>query len=148
MAGAETKYYWDTCIFLAWIKDEQRPSGEIDGVREVVARAKRREVIIMTSVLTLTEALQSKLPVGMDRLFADLLKRTERIGMDIKVARLATISATTTWFVRINSTGKCFRYPTRYTWPRPSFIEPMSSTRLTTVRRILSRWDLSAYRAT
>ncbi|MGA7788029.1 MAG: hypothetical protein WCA56_07680, partial [Xanthobacteraceae bacterium] len=89
MAGTETKYYWDTCIFLAWIKDEQRPSGEMDGVREVVARAKRREVIIMTSVLTLAEALQSKLPVGMDRLFADLLKRTQRIGMDIKVAQLA-----------------------------------------------------------
>jgi predicted nucleic acid-binding protein len=89
MAGAEKKYYWDTCIFLAWIKDEQRPSGEMDGVREVVARAKRREVIIMTSVLTLTEALQSKLPVGMDRLFFDLLKRTQRVGVDIKVAQLA-----------------------------------------------------------
>lgn len=89
MAGADPKYYWDTCIFLAWIQDEERPSGEMDGVREVVARAKRRECTILTSVLTLTEALQSKLPVGMDRLFADLLKRTQRIGMDIKVAELA-----------------------------------------------------------
>lgn len=89
MAGADPKYYWDTCLFLAWIKDEQRPTGEMDGVREVVARAKRREVIIMTSVLTLVEALQSKIPVGFEKLFSDMMKRVQRLGMDIKVAELA-----------------------------------------------------------
>lgn len=89
MAGADPKYYWDTCLFLAWINDEQRKSGEMDGVREVIARSKRREVVIMTSVLTQVEALQSKLPVGMDRLFLDLMKRVQRLGMDTKVAALA-----------------------------------------------------------
>jgi predicted nucleic acid-binding protein len=89
MAGADPKYYWDTCLFLAWIKDEQRKSGEMDGVREVVARAKRRECKIITSALTLVECLESKLPVGMDRLFKDMLKRVNRLSMDIKVAELA-----------------------------------------------------------
>lgn len=89
MAGADPTYYWDTCLFLAWIKDEQRPSGEMDGVREVITRAKRRECKIITSALTLVECLESKLPVGMDRLFKDMLKRINRISVDIKVAELA-----------------------------------------------------------
>ncbi|MEX0589913.1 MAG: PIN domain-containing protein [Xanthobacteraceae bacterium] len=89
MAGADPAYYWDTCLFLAWIKDEQRPSGEMDGVREVIARAKRRECKIITSALTLVECLESKLPVGIDRLFKDTMKRIHRISMDIKVAELA-----------------------------------------------------------
>ena len=56
---------------------------------EVVARAKRRECKIITSALTLVECLESKLPVGMDRLFKDMLKRVNRLSMDIKVAELA-----------------------------------------------------------
>ncbi len=89
MAGAEPIYYWDTCLFLAWIKDEERPSGEMDGVRELIARAKRRDVKIITSVLTMVEVLQSRLPVGMDRLFTDMMKRVSKIGIDSKVAALA-----------------------------------------------------------
>lgn len=89
MAGGDPIFYWDTCLFLAWIKDEQRQSGEMDGVREVIDRSKRREVKIITSVLTLVEVLQSKIPVGMDRLFTDMMRRVHKIGMDSKVAALA-----------------------------------------------------------
>ena len=69
MAGAEPTYYWDTCLFLAWIKDEERLSGEMDGVREIIERSKRREVKIVTSVLTTVEVLDSRLPVGLKTLF-------------------------------------------------------------------------------
>jgi predicted nucleic acid-binding protein len=89
MAGADPVYYWDTCLFLAWIKDEQRPSGEMDGVREIIDRSKRRQVKIVTSVLTSVEVLQSRLPVGMANLFSGLTKRITRLGMDTKVASLA-----------------------------------------------------------
>ena len=89
MAGADPTYYWDTCLFLAWIKDEERPSGEMDGVREIIERSKRREVRLVTSVLTLVEVLQSRLPVGMDTLFSGLMKRIIRLGMDSKVASVA-----------------------------------------------------------
>jgi hypothetical protein len=37
MAGGDPVYYWDTCLFLAWLKDEERPSGEMDGVREIMS---------------------------------------------------------------------------------------------------------------
>ena len=89
MNGADPVYYWDTCIFLAWIKDEERQSGDMDGVREVIARHRKREVKIITSTLTTVEVLQSKLPVGMERLIGDLMKRIVRIGVDTKVAPMA-----------------------------------------------------------
>jgi len=89
MAGAEPLYYWDTCLFLAWIKDEERKSGEMAGVREVIERSKRREVKLVTSVLTATEVLSSKLPAGMGPLFLGLMKRVYRVGIDSKVAGLA-----------------------------------------------------------
>jgi len=64
MAGTDPIYYWDSCLFLAWIKDEERKSGDMDGVREVIQRVKQRDARIITSVLTLTEVLDSKLPAG------------------------------------------------------------------------------------
>lgn len=29
MAGSEPTYYWDSCLFVAWLKDEERKSGEM-----------------------------------------------------------------------------------------------------------------------
>ena len=89
MSGADPVYYWDTCLFLAWIKDEERATREMDGVREIIERSKRREVKIVTSVLTSVEVLQSRLPVGLENLFLGLMKRITRLGMDTKVASLA-----------------------------------------------------------
>jgi predicted nucleic acid-binding protein len=89
MAGASLVYYWDACLFLAWLNDEDRKSGEMDGIREIVARHKRREVKLVTSTLTQIEVLQSKIPVGVGNSFTDLLKRMTRLGIDSKVASLA-----------------------------------------------------------
>jgi predicted nucleic acid-binding protein len=90
MPGAKTPiYYWDTCLFLAWIKDEDRPSGEMAGVREVIANVKKRDAIIVTSVITATEVLQSYLPAGVETLFTGLMKRVEQKSVDIKIAKLA-----------------------------------------------------------
>ena len=114
MAGADPTFYWDTCMFLAWIKDEQRPSGEMDGVREVVDRSKRRQVKIFTSVLTAVEVLQSRLPVGVEGLFAGFMKRVHRIGIDSKVAALAHDIRDHYMAVQPSSTARRYRPPTRY----------------------------------
>ncbi len=89
MAGANPVYYWDTCLFLAWLQDENRKRDEMDGLREVITRYKRREVRLVTSVLTQVEVLQSKMPAGINNAFADLLKRMTRVSVDIKIAALA-----------------------------------------------------------
>jgi len=89
MAGSNPLYYWDTCLFLAWLKDENRNSGEMAGVREVIDRHRKRDVRLMTSVLTSVEVLSGKIPAGMDTLFSGLLKRLTRVSMDTKIAALA-----------------------------------------------------------
>lgn len=89
MPGNTPVYYWDTCLFLAWLKDEERKTGEMDGVREVIERSKRRDAKIITSTLTSIEVLSSKVPAGMDTLFSGLMKRIIRLGVDTKVASLA-----------------------------------------------------------
>jgi len=89
MPGNTPVYYWDTCLFLAWLKDEERKNGEMDGVREVIERSKRRDAKIVTSTLTSIEVLSSKIPAGMKTLFDGLMKRISRLGMDTKVASLA-----------------------------------------------------------
>lgn len=90
MPGNNPLYYWDTCLFLAWLKDENRAiTGEMDGVRDIIERSKRRDCRLMTSVLTTVEVLQAKIPAGVDTLFAGVLKRTSRIGVDIKISQLA-----------------------------------------------------------
>lgn len=82
-------FCWDACLFLAWLKDEDRKPGEMAGVREVIERAKKREVTIITSVLTTTEVLSAKMPAGMDNLFKGLLKRISQPAIDIRVASVA-----------------------------------------------------------
>ena len=89
MAGANPLYYWDTCLFISWLKDEVRASGEMDGVREIIDRFKRRDCRIMTSVITSVEVLQSKIPAGVDTQFNGLMKRISRVGVDTKVAQMA-----------------------------------------------------------
>ncbi|MFN4088524.1 MAG: type II toxin-antitoxin system VapC family toxin [Alphaproteobacteria bacterium] len=89
MPGANPTYYWDTCLFIAWLQSEDRKTGEMDGVREMIQRHRRREIKIMTSVLTQVEVLQGKIPAGVGNAFTDFLKRITRVGMDIKVAQLA-----------------------------------------------------------
>jgi predicted nucleic acid-binding protein len=82
-------YYWDTCLFLAWLKDEERKVGEMDGVRDIIQRMKRRDARVMTSVLTSIEVLSARIPVGMDSLFKDTIKRLNRQSVDIRVAQIA-----------------------------------------------------------
>jgi hypothetical protein len=89
MPGSPPLYYWDSCLFLAWLKDEERNAGEMDGVRDIIQRMKRRDARVMTSVLTLVEVLSARIPAGMDSLFKDLIKRLNRQSMDIRVAQIA-----------------------------------------------------------
>lgn len=55
----------------------------------MIDRAQRREVKIVTTVLTYVEVLSGKIPAGMDTLFAGMMKRVNRVGVDTKVASVA-----------------------------------------------------------
>ena len=54
--------YWDTCVFLAWIKDEKRRhEGEMAGVYAVSMEVFKKRLILMTSVVTKAEIQQASL---------------------------------------------------------------------------------------
>jgi predicted nucleic acid-binding protein len=92
MAGSNPIYYWDTCIFLAWLKDEQsRKAGEMTGVYDCLNKFKRRELSLMTSTLTITEITIAKIPAGTETLLDGAMQRPNftKISADVKVARLA-----------------------------------------------------------
>ncbi len=86
MKGLNTKFYWDTSIFLAWLKNETRPRGEMEGFAEIAAMIDRREAILVTSVVTKTEVLQSSLDDKGRALFDDLFKRSNIMRCDVTEA--------------------------------------------------------------
>jgi predicted nucleic acid-binding protein len=53
--------YWDTSVLLAWIKDEKRPNREMDGVNDVAEAITKGHYILLTSVFTQAEVLNSTL---------------------------------------------------------------------------------------
>ena len=54
MARNKPIFYWDTNIFIAWVKNEDRPTGEMDGVLEIAEKIHRNEAILITSSLLMT----------------------------------------------------------------------------------------------
>ena len=90
MAGSDL-LYWDSCVFIAWLKNEFRPTGEMNGIRDIVEKTKAREVSIITSALTYAEVTEAKVGAGVMNMFDDLFKRRNmsRPPVDMRVARLA-----------------------------------------------------------
>jgi predicted nucleic acid-binding protein len=63
MSGKRRRlHYWDSCIFFAWIKQETCWPEEVTrGIEQEIEQAYSKELIIVTSVLTLNEVLQSQM---------------------------------------------------------------------------------------
>ena len=55
------RYYWDSVVFIAWIKDEKRKDHEMDGVKDCVQRLLRNEILLCTSTATSGEVLEGNL---------------------------------------------------------------------------------------
>ncbi len=88
-------YYWDTCVFIAWLKNEGSPNrtpDEIEGIREVVSKVEKGTAKLITSTVTITEILECDLPVGAMNLFKGLLQRRMMmtVSVDMKIAELAS----------------------------------------------------------
>ena len=133
MAGARPVDFWDTCLFLAWLNDEARKSGVMDGVREVIARHKLRDVRLITSVLTRVGVLQSEeFPVGVGSSFTDLLKRLPRLGMDLQLPGFRRICVVTIGGLR-RIMAERFLGQMRFIWRQRFTAAVMSFSRSTMV---------------
>lgn len=92
MSGTKAVYYWDTCLFLAWLKNETtRKAGEMDAIAGMIDRFNKRQINLITSVITITEISVAKIPAGTEGLLEDVMQRSNftRLSVDIRVAKLA-----------------------------------------------------------
>jgi predicted nucleic acid-binding protein len=87
-------YYWDTCVFLAWIKDEaNRRKGEMEGLKSFVRKLDKREIRVITSAIIYTEAPAFKfLDDDGNEKFYQFMRRSNIsvASVDIKVAKKAS----------------------------------------------------------
>src|SRR5437870_6015599 len=83
--------YWDACIFLAWLKDEPCEAGVMEGIEDTVKRVNDNEVVLVTSVMTQTEVLESKMPKEAQTKFDNVFKRrnVQWINHDTRVGKLS-----------------------------------------------------------
>jgi hypothetical protein len=92
MSGKRTLLYWDTCVFLAWIKQETVwPKDVTDGIQIEEWRAGR--VIIVTSSITMLEILSTYLTVGQKDAFAKAFSspQLQMVDVDRRVSGKAAV---------------------------------------------------------
>jgi predicted nucleic acid-binding protein len=85
------KIYWDSCIFLAWLKNEPRSKEEVDGIAECVDLVEAKQVHLITSVITITEVFEGNLSADANEKYRLLLSRRNvtPLDNDLRVSRLA-----------------------------------------------------------
>ena len=89
MASKIPIIYWDTCVFLALLKNETRAAGEMDGLRSVYDEVGKGKVRLITSAITYMEVLTDQSGADVvdnfrkifDRENIDAVNVDERIGM-------------------------------------------------------------------
>lgn len=89
MSTIKPRIYWDTCIFLAWLHDENvHPPGVMEGIEEMARDIHNGRVIMFTSVMTKTEVLENRLSQRGVKMFSDFFKRhnVTMVAQDERVA--------------------------------------------------------------
>lgn len=74
---------WDSCIFLAWLQDEKREIGVMEGIEEVVRKVHNNEVILLTSQMTKIEVLEGRLTLEAQKKFEEVFNRRNCQMVDI-----------------------------------------------------------------
>ena len=92
MSGERPAVYWDTCPFIAWIMDEKRAPGEMDGVQACLDDVRTGRLLMVTSTITKVELLSCKAqtPEQCQR-FDEFLMRPEivLVSVDQRIAQKA-----------------------------------------------------------
>jgi len=83
--------YLDTSIFLAWLKDEERPDYEMEGVYECFERTKKDEIKAIVSSIILTEVDIGRYPADKQAEYYELfsMRNPEVTAADSRVCKLA-----------------------------------------------------------
>jgi predicted nucleic acid-binding protein len=89
MRAGKKVIYWDTSVFFAWLKDEPWEAEIVDGIEATVRQVHSNQVILITSVVTDTEVLRSRmLPAALAKWEAVFKRRNVKmIAHDLRVGR-------------------------------------------------------------
>jgi len=77
MKSGKPVIYWDTCVFIAWLKDEQNkwPSAIWQGIQDVADLVQIGQAILVTSTLIRTEIFLGTLTPEEKQKFQGILRR-------------------------------------------------------------------------
>jgi hypothetical protein len=88
-----TKYYWDSCVFLAWIKRETCwPEDVTRGIEQVVEQWRAKQAVIVTSAITMLEVISSMMTKDHKDAFTKLFSDPylQMIDVDRRIAGKAS----------------------------------------------------------
>ena len=88
MSGNEVKrvLYWDTCIYLAWLKGEDNGASVNEGIKEAVDENWDGKLLIVTSTITLIEVLESSLTDEQEVRFQQSFRKQLHVLRDVDPA--------------------------------------------------------------
>lgn len=93
MRGKPKRLYWDTCVILAWIKNETCwPEDVLKGIEQTVEEWRARSVVIVTSAITMLEILSSQMTKEQKDAFAKVFSdpHLQLIDVDRRIAGKAS----------------------------------------------------------
>lgn len=76
MAGPD-RIYWDSCCFISWLNDEERPKPDKDGLNACALAFQKKDIILITSTITHTEVTETKVTADGLKKFEDFLQRSD-----------------------------------------------------------------------
>ncbi len=90
--GKDHIVYWDTCIFFAWMKNEKRQPGHMEGLRRIADLVERAQLVLITSTITRAEIYQSKTSPEAMKKYDNLLRRSNVVAqnVDLPIAKLTS----------------------------------------------------------
>jgi predicted nucleic acid-binding protein len=84
--------YWDSCIFIAWLKNEPRNDpNDLLGIEKLVTLFEMGQIDIATSAITFIEVLQNETGLAEFEKFRQLFSRRNifLVDVDRKIAELS-----------------------------------------------------------
>jgi len=78
-------FYWDACIYLAWIKNEEAIYGKerMDAIHKILKDNFEKNAVIITSTLTIVEVLSADLTSDQEELFHKSFRPSDHIRYDL-----------------------------------------------------------------
>lgn len=96
-------FYWDACIFIAWLNNEERRDGEMEGLAAVADLIGRGEAVLIVSQHLRVELLPSRLPdLSMDVLDHFFMRKNTRM-LAVESAVIALAQRIRDWDNKIDS---------------------------------------------